>query len=224
MEISAALSGDCLLEVQLLPDCEKPPAGEYLIASNIGIHPFPGTIMDGLMISLILVSALHAGPDSLEGRYTFDPAASDDPAEVAREASQGVGRMARGRMRSALEEALTPSPTLEIRMEGEAYLIIGQEGRALRVVPGGPEIEQETPQGEEARISAFMKGETLEIRIRTSRAERIQTLTPAEAIQTLTPTEAGLRMVNTFIMDRLPEPVRMEVVYLRVEASGEVAQ
>jgi hypothetical protein len=47
----------------------------------------------------------------------------------------------------------------------------------------------------------------LEIRIRTSRAERVQQLTP---------TEVGLLMVNTFIMDRLPEPVRMEVVYLRV--------
>ena len=117
-------------------------------------------------------------------------------------------------MRSALEEALTPSPSLEIRMEGEAYLLIGSEGRVLPVVPGGPEIEQETPQGEKARISAILDGETLVIRIRTSQAERVQNLTP---------TETGLRVVNTFIMDRLPEPVRMEVVYLRVETSGEVA-
>jgi hypothetical protein len=167
--------------------------------------------MNGLMISLVLASLLQAGPDSLEGRYTIDRAASNDPAEVAREASQNVGRMARGRMRSALEEALTPSPTLEIGREGEAYIVRGQEGRALRLVPGGPEVEQETPQGEKARISAILDGETLEIRIRTSRAERIQTLTP---------TEAGLHMVNTFIMDRLPEPVRMEVVYLRDRSSG----
>jgi hypothetical protein len=163
--------------------------------------------MNGLMISLAFASLIQAGPDALEGRYTLDQATSDDPIEVAREAAQDVGRMARGRVRSALEEALTPSPTLEIRLEGEAYLVIGAEGRTLRVVPGGPEVEQETPQGEEARISATLDGDALEIRIRTSRAERIQTLTP---------TEAGLRMVNTFIMDRLPEPVRMEVVYLRV--------
>jgi hypothetical protein len=170
--------------------------------------------MNGLMISLVVASLVQAGPDSLEGRYTLDQAASDDPIEVAREATRDVGRMARGRMRSALEEALAPSPTLEVRLEEEAYLVIGEGGRALRVVPGGPEVEQETPQGEEARVSATLDGETLEIRIRTSRAERIQTLTP---------TETGLRLVNTFIMDRLPEPVQMEVVYLRVESSGEVA-
>jgi hypothetical protein len=110
-------------------------------------------------------------------------------------------------MRSALEEALAPSPALEIRMEGEAYLVIGENGRALRVVPGGPGVEQETPQGEMAHISGTLDGDMLEIRIRTSRAERVQQLTP---------TEVGLLMVNTFIMDRLPEPVRMEVVYLRV--------
>jgi hypothetical protein len=120
--------------------------------------------------------------------------------------------MARGRVRSALEEALTPSPSLEIRMEGEAYLVIGENGRALRVVPGGPGVEQETPQGEMAHISGTLDGDMLEIRIRTSRAERVQTLTP---------TESGLLMVNTFIMDRLPEPVRMEVVYLRVDSYGQ---
>jgi hypothetical protein len=167
--------------------------------------------MNGLLISLVLASLLQAGPDSLEGKYTLDRAASDDPIEVAREASRDVGRMARGRMQAALEEALKPSPSVEIRLDGEAYLVIGQEGRAIRVVPGGPEVEQETPQGEKARISAILDGETLEIRIRTSRAERIQTLTP---------TEAGLHMENTFIMDRLPEPVRMEVVYLRDRSSG----
>ena len=171
--------------------------------------------MNGLMTSLVFAFLIQAGPDSLEGKYTLDREASDDPIAVAREASQDVGRMARGRMQAALEEALRPSPSVEIRLDGEAYFVIGQEGRAVRVVPGGPEVEQESPQGEKALISATLDGETLEIRIRTSRAERIQTLTP---------TEGGLHMVNTFIMDRLPEPVRMEVVYLRDRTSEEGAE
>jgi hypothetical protein len=162
--------------------------------------------MIALLSCMALAASLHADPDSLEGRFTLHQAGSDDPAVVAEEATQGLRRMMRNRMRSALEEALAPSPTVEIRLDGDAYLIIGDDDQTLRVVPGGPEVQQETPQGETAAILASLQEGSLEIRIRTSRAERVQTLTP---------TEAGLRVVNTFIVAQLSQPVRAEFNYLR---------
>jgi hypothetical protein len=181
------------------------------MARNIGNRPYPGTKMNGLMISFVLASALHAGPDSLEGKYTLDPAASDDPAEVVEEATRDVGRIMRGRMRAALEEALTPSRSMEIRLDGDVLLIIGGNERSLRVVPDGREIEQETPQGERARIAATLREGTLEIRIRTPRAERVQTITP---------TDEGLRVVNALILEQLSQPVRVELIYLREGTPG----
>ena len=162
--------------------------------------------MIALFSCMVLAASLHADPESLEGRFNLQEAASDDPSVVAEEATQGLRRMMRNRMRPALEEALAPSPTMEIRLDGDAYLIIGEDERTLRVVPGGPEVQQETPQGETAAIVASLQEGTLEIRIRTSRAERVQTITP---------TEDGLRVVNTFTVEQLYQPVRAEFIYMR---------
>jgi hypothetical protein len=100
---------------------------------------------------------------------------------------------------------------MEIRLEGDTYIIIGGDERSLRVVPGGPVVEQETPEGERAQITATLREGALEIRIRTSRAERVQTITP---------TEEGLHVANTFTMGQLPQPVRMEIIYLREGTAG----
>ena len=166
--------------------------------------------MIALLSCMALAASLHADPDSLEGRFKLQDAASDDPSVVAEEATRGLRRMMRNRMRPALEEALTPSPDMEIRLDGDAYVIIGGEERTLRVVPGGPEVELETPQGETAAIVAALNEGTLEIRIRTPRAERVQTITR---------TEDGLRVVNTFTVEQLSEPVRAEFIYLRENTS-----
>ncbi len=168
--------------------------------------------MTELIAGLLLAASLQAAPDSLTGRYSLDREAGDDPAEVAEVATRDLRRMVRGRMRPALEEALTPSETLDIRWDGEGYIVSGGDGRSLRVVPDEGEQEMETPQGESARIAAKLTDESLEIRMRTPTAERIQTLTP---------TELGLHVVNTLILDRLSEPVRMELVYRRVGVGGQ---
>jgi hypothetical protein len=160
--------------------------------------------MTNLIACMLLAASFHTAPDTLVGHYTLDPEAGDDPAEVAEEATRDVGRFRRGRMRDRLEKVLTPSPTLEIRREEDAYVLINDDGRSLRVVPGGPEVEQETPDGETARIAATLEEGALVIRIRTERGERLQTLTP---------TDVGLQVINTYTVERLDEPIRMETVY-----------
>jgi hypothetical protein len=155
---------------------------------------------------VLLATSFHTVPDTLVGRYALDPGAGDDPAAVAEQVTRDVGRLRRGPMRDRLKEVLTPSPTLEIRREDHSFVITGAEGRSLRVVPGGPEVTQETPEGEAARIAASLDGESLTIRIRTARGERVQTLTP---------TDSGLRMVNTYTVEQLSEPMRIELVYRR---------
>jgi hypothetical protein len=112
-------------------------------------------------------------------------------------------------MRPALEEAMTPSRTLEIRLEGGAYLVTGEAGRSIRVVPGGPEVEQETPQGEMAWISGTVEEGALMLRVRTAKAERVQALTP---------TADGLRVETRYSLERLPEPVTLKAIYRRDEA------
>jgi hypothetical protein len=109
-------------------------------------------------------------------------------------------------MRGRLEEVLTPSPTLEIRRVDDAYVLIADDGRSLQVVPGAPEVEQETPDGETARIAATLEEGSLLIRFRTERGERVQTLTP---------NDIGLQVINTYTLEQLNEPVRMELVYQR---------
>ena len=54
--------------------------------------------------------------------------------------------------------------------------------------------------------AASLDGESLTIRIRTARGERVQTLTP---------TDSGLRMVNTYTVEQLSGPMRIELVYRR---------
>jgi hypothetical protein len=162
--------------------------------------------MTNLLACVLLAASFQVGPDTLTGRYTLDRDAGDDPAEVAEQATSDVGRFKRGRMRGRLEEVLTPSATLEIRRDGDAYVIISDDGRSLRVVPGGPEVEQETPEGEKARVAATLDEESLVIRIDTERGARVQTLTP---------TDVGLRVVYAYEVEQLSEPVRLELVYRR---------
>jgi hypothetical protein len=155
---------------------------------------------------MLVAASFQTAADALVGRYTLDRAAGDDPAQVAEQTTRDVGRFKRGRMRDRLEEVLSPSSTLEIHRDGDAYVVSGEDGRSLRVVPGGPEEERETPEGEEAWVAATLEVESLVIRIRTSKAERVQTLTP---------NDVGLRVVNTYTLEQLDEPVRVEFVYRR---------
>ncbi len=176
------------------------------MARKDGTHPTHSTIMYALVAYTLLAVSLHTVPDSLPGRYTLDPGAGDDPAQVAQRATRDLGRLARGRMRSALEEAMTPSRTLEIRLEGGAYLVVQEAGRSIRVVPGGPEVEQETPRGERAWISGTVEAGSLVLRMRTDKGERLQTLSP---------NPDGLRVRTRYSLDRLREPVTMEAIYRR---------
>ena len=162
--------------------------------------------MNALLAAGLVLASFQITPPPLVGHYTLDAPAGDEPAEVAERASRDVGRFARGRMRARLEEVLTPSRELEIRRDGDAYVVVGDRGDPLVVVPGGPEVTHETPQGETAHVSATLEEGSLVLRIRTSRGERTQTLTP---------TDAGLKVVTTYVAERLSEPIRMQFVYRR---------
>ena len=155
---------------------------------------------------VLLAASVQTAPDTLVGQYALHPEAGDDPAAIAEQATRDVGWLKRSRMRGRLEEVLTPSPTLEIRRVDDAYVLIADDGRSLQVVPGAPEVEQETPDGETARIAATLEEGSLLIRFRTERGERVQTLTP---------NDIGLQVINTYTLEQLNEPVRMELVYRR---------
>jgi hypothetical protein len=163
-------------------------------------------MINNLCACMLLAASLNATPDTLVGNYTLDRDRGDHPAEVVAEATRDVGRLKRGRMRSRLREVLTPSETLEIQRDGDAYVLLSEGGRPFRVVPDGEEKELETPQGEEAQVSAMLQEDTLVIRIRASRGERVQTIASVEN---------GLRVETTFTSDQLPEPLRLEVFYKR---------
>jgi hypothetical protein len=154
---------------------------------------------------LILLSAYWlSAAEPLVGCYTLDREGGDDPAVIAERVVRDVSWLWRGRARARLEKALTPSPTLEIQRDGEAYVIEGNSGR-LRIVPGGPEVQRQTPQGEAARVTATIDEGSLVVRIAGERGERMQAFTP---------TEAGLRVVVTLISDADREPVRVAHHYL----------
>jgi hypothetical protein len=164
------------------------------------------TMINNLFACMLLAASLNATPDTLEGRYTLDRDAGDDPAEVVAEATRDVGRIKRGRMRSRLREVVTPSETMEIQRDGDAYVFFNEEGRPFHIVPDNQERELETPQGEMALVTAELQEDNLVIRIQTERGERVQTI---ESV------ENGLRVVTTFSADQLPEPLRAEFFYKR---------
>jgi Ca2+-binding EF-hand superfamily protein len=171
--------------------------------------------MSRLIICFLLAAVGQVAADSFAGHYTLDRDAGDDPAEIAAHVTRNVGGLRARRMQARLEEVLTPSPTLEIRRAGDAYVIVREGGRSLRVIPGGPEMEQKTPDGDTARITAERDAGSLVIRIQAPRGKRVQILTPVED---------GLRVVTTFNLGPLGETVHVTSLYRVTQASLEQAQ
>lgn len=159
-----------------------------------------------MLATSLLAFSLQAQSDPLLGRWVLDAEASDDPAPMIDEAVQSVNRFARGRARGGLTSALTPAPTLELRMDGEAVLLSTDAGRSLRVVPGGEAVTIRTEQGDPAHLTAEREGSVLVLRSSSERGSRVQRLDPAGDALIVT-------TVNTF--DFLDEPVRLRSVYRR---------
>ena len=160
------------------------------------------------LLSALAIGASTPADDALVGRFTLDRATSDDPSEAVEVVVDNVRRFARGRARSRLTPMMTPADTLEIGWDGEAYLIVGAEGDSLRIVPGADPIEVQARNGERARMSAELEGESLHLHMEASRARRTQRITP---------TEDGLEMTLVWDLEIAREPVTLVFHYQREE-------
>lgn len=160
------------------------------------------------LLSALAIGAWIPADDALVGRFTIDLAASDDPSAAVEEVVGQVRRLGRGRARSGLAPMMTPSETLEIGWDGEAYLIVGAEGDSLRLVPGGDPIEVQGRDGQTARMSAELEGGSLHLRMEASQATRTQRITP---------TATGLEMTVVWDLAIAREPVVLVFHYQREE-------
>lgn len=158
------------------------------------------------LLAVLAISASTPSDDALVGRFTLDPSASDDAADAVDEVVGNVPRFGRGRARSRLTPMMTPAETLEIARDGEAYLIVAAQGDTLRLVPGGGPVEAEARDGQRARMSAEMEGESLLLRMEASRATRSQRLTP---------TATGLEVTVVWDLEIARAPITLVFRYER---------
>ena len=142
------------------------------------------------------------------GRFVLDPAASDDPRDVAARVASRLGRGG-ARARGRLEDRLDPPREIRLKAAGDTITVLDGDLVRWRVRRDGTVLAAPGRADSGAR-SAEIAESTIVVRVRGERGERRERLRLLEQGR-------RLEVEASFDIARLGEPVTYTLVYRRAE-------
>ena len=106
----------------------------------------------------------------MNGTYKLDTSASDDPHDVAEKAVLIINQRDRDRIKSDLEEKLTPPDSLTLDIRGQQVTITSSKGGQFNFIADGADKYETGADGKNVRVRATLRDERLTI-IRTGEGD-----------------------------------------------------
>lgn len=167
------------------------------------------------LVAFALIATAAGTPEaaraqaSVEGRYGFVAAESDDVRQAIREGTADANFFVRNVGRGVLQRTLTPPQILEIVVDSDGVAITAEDGSLLNSPIAGRTIEVRNARGERETVQTAWEGDTLVRSFRADKASRQYRYLPD-------PDGHTLRVEVDVSGSILPEPIRYTLTYRRL--------